>query len=127
MPSQFIPQFRVEIDNLGIAASVDPATGDPIDFLPAGRANAEGSWVGRVVMTAPVEHPAVIRFISENPSLLPTPDPVTVPAGEISMTFRGTANSGPTPSSIGIIVGVFVNPVGHASTAAVRIEVLSLS
>jgi hypothetical protein len=78
-------------------------------------------------MTAPVEHPAVIRFISEDPSLLPTPDPVTVPAGKISATFRGTANSGPTPSNTGIVVGVFVNAVGDVSTAAVNIEVLSLS
>ena len=98
----------------------------PIDFLPAGRANAEGSWVGRVVMTAPVEHPAVIRFISEDPNLLPTPDPLTVPAAKISATFRGTANSGPTPSSTEIVV-VFVNAVGHVSTAAVNIEMLSLS
>jgi hypothetical protein len=127
MPSQFIPQFRVEIDNIGIAVSVDPSTGEPIDFLPAGRANAEGSWMGRVVMTAPVEHPALIRFISEDVSLLPTPDPVTVPAGKISVTFKGAANSGPTPSSTGIVVGVFVNAIGHVSTAAVRIEVLSLS
>jgi hypothetical protein len=77
-------------------------------------------------MTAPVEHPAVIRFISEDPSLLPTPDPVTVAAGKISATFRGTANSGPIPSSTGIVV-VFVNAIGQVSTAAVNREVLSLS
>jgi hypothetical protein len=109
MLSQFIPRLGVEIDNIGIAVSAAPETGEPIDFLPAGRANVERFWVGRVVMTAPVEHPAAIRFIPEDPSLLPTPDPVTVPADKISATFRRTANSGPIPSSAGIVVGMFVN------------------
>jgi hypothetical protein len=126
-PPIFIPRFRVDLDFLGIANSVDPATRAPMDFRPTGLVQAETEWTGLLTMTAPVEVEEPITFISTNTDVLIVSPQLQVPAGGNWFTFTQRAGSVPVGSIKVVVVAIYTTFAGLPSTKAMQIEVFSRS